>query len=83
MGQLCSDIDLLTDTVLFKNFADSGFTARVHIGGVIIVDAAMKGSHNLLLGFCHIDFTEGGLKTHAAEAEERDLVVIFVKAIAL
>ena len=70
MGQLGGNIDFVTDTVFLKNFSDGSLTARIHIGGVVIVDAAMKGSHNLLLGFCHIDFTEGGLKAHAAEAEE-------------
>ena len=57
-----------------KDLSDGRFAAGIDIGGVEVVDAGSVGGHKLALGLIQVDVVAFSGKTHAAEAQDGQLV---------
>ena len=80
-GELCCDIDMIADARALEDFADGGFAAGINIGGVVIIHARIVCRQDLGFRFCEVDLAAFARKAHTAEAEDGNIVAVFVFAI--
>ena len=78
LGKLGRDIDLVTDPVSFNYLSESSFAPGIDICCIKIIDSGIIGCHYLLLGLIDIDGISFSGKTHAAKAEDRELISVLI-----
>ena len=78
LGELCSNIDLVTDVIALEDLPDRGFAPRIDVGSIKIIDSGAVGRHQLLFCFFEIDPVSFSGKAHAAETKHRKSVSIFI-----
>ena len=70
LGQLGGHVDLLPDAVALQDLPQGGLAAGIDIGGVVVIDAAPVGGHQLPLGLVQVDAGPLPGKSHATVAQD-------------
>ena len=78
LGQLRGDLDLIPHLIALKDLAHRRFAVAVDVGGIVIVDPGIERRQHFLFGLIDIDLVSLLRKAHAAEAEDREFVSVFV-----
>ena len=78
LGQFGGDADLVPDAVALQDLAQRRFTAGVDVGGVKVIDPGLEGGQDLLFGLVDVDAGALAAEAHAAVAEDREGVAVFV-----
>ena len=76
LGKLCGDIDPLPDPVLFEDLPYGLFASRIDVGRVKVINAGIKGGHDLLFRLFDVYTVSLFSKTHAAITQYRQSVSI-------
>ena len=79
--QLCGNIKPVPDACALEDLADRSLRSWINICCIVIVDACFKRSQYLGLGLVQVYAASLLSKTHAAEAQYRNIVSVFVLAV--